>query len=135
MAARTHTYTAPSPGSESKRGAAAKDRRSNPRATLAVLCGLVAVITIPLAIEVTRKKTGAVLLDAAWGIPVAAAAAVAALILEQGARRVVDRSLGKASGSRRVKAARVLAVTGICLVLSSSLAVGIYEFLIWKESH
>ncbi len=129
MAARTRSYTAPT------RDAASNERRSNVRATLAVLCGVVAVIAIPVAIEVTRKKTGAVLLDAAWAIPVAAVAAVAALVLERGARRVVNRSLGQASGSRRVKAARVLAVTGICLVLSSSIAVGLYEFLVWKETH
>jgi hypothetical protein len=130
LAARTHSYAATS------RDAASNERRSNPRATLAVVCGLVAVVAIPLAIEVTRKKTGAVLLDAAWAIPVAAIAAVAALILEHGARRVANRTLGQAgSAKRRNGAARVLAVTGICLVLSSSLAVGVYEFLVWKETH
>lgn len=94
-----------------------------------------AAIAIPLAIEVTRKKTGAVLLDAAWAIPVAAVAAVLTLSLERGARRVINRSLGQAGGSRRVMAARVLAVTGICFALSSSIAVGLYEFLVWKETH
>lgn len=129
MAARTRSYTAPS------QGAVSNERRSNLRATLAVLAGIVAVVAIPLAIEVTRKKTGAVLLDAAWAIPVAAIAAVVALVFEHGARRVVTRSLGQARGSRRIKAARVLAVTGICLALSSSIAVGVYEFLVWKETH
>jgi hypothetical protein len=125
LAARTQSYTQ----------AASNPRRSNYRATLAVLCGLVAVVAIPLAIEVTRKKTGAVLLDAAWAIPVAAVAAAATLMLERGARGSGDRTDGQAGGSRRLMAARVLAVTGICLVLSSSLAVGIYEFLVWKETH
>jgi hypothetical protein len=129
LATRTHSYAA------SSQATASKQRRSNPQATLAVLCGVVALIAIPVAIEVTRRKTGAVLLDAAWAIPVAAITAVAALMFERGGRRVVNRTLGKASGSRRLMAARVLAVTGICLVLSSSLAVGIYEFLVWKETH
>jgi hypothetical protein len=129
LAARTHSYTAPS------KETASNERRSNYRATLAVLCGLIAVVAIPLAIEVTRRKTGAVLLDAAWAIPVAAIAAVAGLMFERGARRVVNRTLGRASGSRRLRAARVLAVTGICVALSSALAVGIYEFLVWKETH
>lgn len=69
--------------------------------------------------------TGAVLLDAVWAIPVAAVAAVGALIFGRGSR----------GGSRLLLAARVLAITGICLALSSALAVGIYEFLVWKESH
>lgn len=121
MAARTHTYAQP--------------RRSNARATLAVLCGVIAVVAIPVAIEVARKTAGAVVLDAAWVIPVAAVAAVASLMFERGARGVVNRTLERAGGSRRVRAARVLAVTGICLTLSSSLAVGVYEFLLWKENH
>jgi hypothetical protein len=129
LAARTHTYAARS------RGAASDRRRSNHRATLALLCGLVAAIVIPLAIYVTRKVSGAVLLDAAWAIPVAAVLAVASLMLERGARRRANRSLEQARGSRRLMAARVLAITGICLALSSALSVGIYEFLVWKETH
>ena len=85
------------------------------------------MIAIPVAIELTRRVTGALLLDAAWAIPVAAMAAVASLAFERGARGVL--------GSRRLTAARVFAVTGLCLALSSSLAVGIYEFLLWKENH
>jgi hypothetical protein len=108
LAANTQTYTQVAP----TRG------RSTVRATLAVLLGIAAVIAIPLAIELTRRTDGWVLLDAAWAIPVAAGAAVAALILE-----------------RRLLAVRVLAVMGICFALSSALAVGIYEFLVWKENH
>ena len=93
-----------------------------------MLCGLAAVIAIPLAIELTRKMAGAVMLDAAWAIPVAAIGGVVSLMLERGARGVVTR------GSRLLLAARVLAVTAICLTLSSALAVGVYEFLLWKEA-
>ena len=80
------------------------------------------MVAIPLAIELTRKVSGASLVDAAWAIPIAAAAAVASLVFVRGE-----------SVSRRLTAARVLAVTAICLALSSALAVGIYEFLLWKE--
>jgi ABC-type sugar transport system permease subunit len=125
LAARTHAYTQ----------AASNGGRSNHRATLAVLCGLAAAIAVPLAIELTRRVAGVVLLDAAWAIPVAAVAAVASLMFERGARGVVSRTLEQAGGSRRLMAARVFAVTGICFTLSSALAVGIYEFLLWKESH
>ena len=91
----------------------------------ALLLGLAAAVAIPLGIEITRKMTGATLLDAAWAIPVAAVAGVASLMLVRGPR----------DGSRLLLAARVLAVTGICLALSSALAVGLYEFLVWKETH
>ena len=90
---------------------------------------------IPLAIYVTRRVSGAVVLDAAWAIPVAAVLAVASLMLERGARRRASRTLEQSGGSRRLIAARMLAITGICLALSSALSVGIYEFLVWKETH
>jgi hypothetical protein len=129
LAARTHSYPAPS------KGVSSDERRSNHRATLALLCGILSVIVIPLGIELTRKVTGAVLLDAAWAIPVAAVAAIAALLFERGARGASRRSLDRSGASRRLMAAHVFAVTGICLTLSSGLAVGVYEFLIWKENH
>jgi hypothetical protein len=129
LAARTHSYSA------SSRRAGSDERRSNLRATLALLCGVLAVVAIPLGIYLTRKVSGAVLLDAAWAIPVAAVLAVASLGLERGARRRANRRLDQPRGSRLLMAARVLAVTGICLALSSALSVGIYEFLVWKETH
>jgi hypothetical protein len=72
--------------------------------------------------------SGADLLDAAWAIPIAAFAAFASLMFERAARGVVNRT------SRRLVAARVFAVTGICLTLSSALAVGIYEVALWWGS-
>jgi len=108
-------------------------RRSNHRASLAVLFGAIAAIAIPAAIELTRKVPGWALLDAVWAIPFAAVASVAALMFERGARGAIARSLDRAGGSSRVQAARILAVTGICFTLSSSIAVGLYEFLLYKE--
>ena len=64
------------------------------------------------------------MLDAAWAIPVAAVAAVVSLIMARGGR-----------GERFFMPARILAVTGICFTLSSSLAVGIYEFIVRYLEH
>ncbi|HZS29883.1 MAG TPA: hypothetical protein VFA37_01350 [Gaiellaceae bacterium] len=119
MAVRIQTYAQP--------------RRSNPRAWLAAVCGLVAAAILPVAIELTRKIPGAALLDAVWAIPVAALAAVAALMFERGARGVMARTLDQAGGARLVRLGRVLAVTGICFTLSSSIAVGLYELLLRLE--
>jgi hypothetical protein len=108
-------------------------RRANHRASLSVLCGLVAIAVIPGAIEATRKVPGAVLLDAVWAIPVAALAAVAALLFARGARGTIARTLAPAGGSARIRLGRALAVVGICLTLSSSIAVGLYELLLRLE--
>jgi hypothetical protein len=112
---------------------ARQPRRLNHRATLAVVCGLLSAVLIPVAIELTRTVRGAELLDAVWAIPLAAVLAVGALMFERGARGVLARTLEQAGGSTRLRVARVLTVAGICFTLSASLAVGLYELLVRLE--
>jgi hypothetical protein len=108
-------------------------RRSNHRAWLAFLFGLVAAGIIPVAIELTRKIPGAVLLDAVWAIPVAAVAATVSLLFARGARGAIARTLEQAGGSLWIRLGRILAVAGICFTLSASVAVGVYELLLRLE--
>jgi hypothetical protein len=108
-------------------------RRTNHRAWLAFFFGLVAVAVIPAAIEATRKVPGAALLDAVWAIPVAAVAATVSLLFARGARGAIARTLERAGGSAWIRLARILAVAGICITLSASIAVGLYELLLRLE--
>jgi hypothetical protein len=108
-------------------------RRSNHRAWLAFLFGVVAAGIIPAAIETTRKVPGAVLLDAVWAIPVAAVAAVASLLFARGAGGAIRRTLEQAGGSTWIRLGRILAIAGICFTLSASIAVGLYELLLRLE--
>jgi hypothetical protein len=108
-------------------------RRPNVRAWLAFLFGVVAAAAIPVGIELTRKLPGLALLDAVWAIPVAALAATASLLFARGARGAIARTLGRAGGSAWIRLARILAVAGICLTLSASIAVGLYELLLRLE--
>jgi len=106
-------------------------RRANYRAWLAFLFGLVAAATIPAAVELTRKIPGAALLDAVWAIPVAAVAA--SLLFARGANGAIARTLERAGGSLPIRLGRLLAGAGICLTLSASIAVGLYELLLRLE--
>ena len=108
-------------------------RRPNYRAGLAFLFGLIAAAIIPAAIEATRKVPGAALLDAVWAIPVAAAAATASLLFARGARGAITASLGRVGGSFWIRLGRILAVAGVCITLSASIAVGLYELLLRLE--
>ena len=108
-------------------------QRVNVRAWLAFLFALVAAAIIPVAIELTRKIPGAALLDAVWAIPVAAAAAIASLLFARGARGEIARTLGRVGGSAWIRLGRILAVAGICITLSASIAVGLYELLLRLE--
>lgn len=119
MAVRTETLSQPT--------------RINIRAWLAFLFGFVAVAAIPGAIELTRKAPDLVLLDAAWAIPVAAGAAIVSLLFARGARGEIARTLGPVAGAGWIRLGRILAVAGICITLSASIAVGLYELLLRLE--
>jgi hypothetical protein len=112
---------------------ASQPRRPNYRAFLAFLFGVLAAAIIPAAIELTRKIPGAALLDAVWAIPVAAAAAIVSLLFARGAKGAIARTLERTGGTAWIRLGRLLAVAGICLALSGSLAVGLYELLLRLE--
>jgi hypothetical protein len=109
-------------------------RSSNHRASFAVLLGLVAVAAVPVGIYLTHRVARLDLLDAGWAIPLAFAAGVAALLFARGARGTIARTLARVGGAGRARAGRILAVAGICIALSASIAVGFYELLVRLES-
>src|SRR6185312_6381952 len=111
---------------------ASRTRSSNHRASFAVLLGLVAVVSVPAAIVLSRQSAGITLLDAAWAIPIAAVCGLAALLFVRGARGRI-RSTLRAGGLGRVRLGRVLGVAGICFALSGSIAVGLFELLLRLE--
>jgi hypothetical protein len=103
-------------------------RSSNHRASLSVLLGLLAVVAVPAGIVVARRTAGVSLIDAAWAIPAAAACAVGALLFGR-----IRWTLERAGGAGRIRIGRLLAVAGICVALSASIAVGFYELLLRLE--
>lgn len=113
--------------------ALSQPRRLNARAWLAFLFGLLSAAVIPAAIELTRKIPGAELLDAVWAIPVAAVAATLSLLFARGARSAIARTLQPVGGEGCIRLGRILAVAGICVTLSASIAVGLYELLLRLE--
>jgi hypothetical protein len=111
----------------------ASSSRSNHRASLALVVALCGVLAVPAAVLVSRQTGRVHLFDAVWSIPVAMGLSVAALLLARGARGRIRRTLELAGGVGRVRASRWLAVAGICVALSSSIAVGFYELLVRLE--
>jgi steroid 5-alpha reductase family enzyme len=108
-------------------------RSSNHRASLAVLAGLVGAAAVPGAVALARQTAGISLLDAAWGIPVAAAGGVVALLFVRGARGRIRSTLERAGGLGRIRLGRILGVAGICFALSGSIAIAVYEVLLRLE--
>ncbi len=95
-----------------------------------MLLGIVGVLAIPAAVAYSRESTTFSLIDAAFVIPLAAIASVAALLVARGTGGHVRFAV---SPSRAVRLGRWLAVAGICITLSASIAVGFYELLLRLE--
>lgn len=112
---------------------ASRTRSSNPRAWLAVLFGVAGVLAIPAAVAVARQSKQVGLIDGAWAIPVAIACGVAALLFARGGRAHIHSTLARARGAKRLRLARMLAVLGISVALSATIAIGFYELLLRLE--
>ena len=91
------------------------------------------MLAVPAGVVVARQTAGITLLDAAWAIPMAAVCGLAALLFGRGARGRIRWTLERAGGAGRIRLGRLLAVAGICVALSASIAVGFYELLLRLE--
>jgi hypothetical protein len=90
--------------------------------------GALGVVAIPAAVAYSRWSATFSLLDAAWLIPIAAVGSLGALALVRGTAGHV-----RFTRIRGVRAARILAVAGVCITLSASIAIGFYELLLRLE--
>ena len=109
---------------------AAPTQSSNPAATAALAAGLLAVAALPAAVALAQLSARVRLVQAAAGAPVAAFLGVAALVLARRARRLSERTLGRAGGEGAARAGRILGVLGLCLAASGAIAIGFYGLLV-----
>jgi hypothetical protein len=112
----------------SNSGTAPPSRR-NGRAWGSLVAGLLSVATLPVAVALAQLLEQVELLDAAAAIPLAAALGIAALVLARGARRQIERTIGRVGGRAPARFGRVLGVLGLCLAVSASIAVASYYAL------
>ena len=95
-----------------------------------LVAGLASVVTLPLAVYLTRFSGGYDLLHAGFAIPVAAALGAVALVLARRARMQSALSLaGAGGGPGTATAGRVLGILGLCLAASALVALGVYGLL------
>ena len=92
-----------------------------------------AVAAVPVGVVLSGRLAGLDLVDAAWAIPVAAICGIAALLFARGARGRIQRTLERAGGAGRARLGRILGIAGICIALSATIAVGLYELLVRLE--
>jgi hypothetical protein len=96
---------------------------------------LLGLVTLPAAIEVSRRSHRVELLDAAYAIPLAFVLGLLALVMARRARENL-RWLRLREGRTAVaSAAVILAGLTVCLALTAALSVGFYELvLVYQHS-
>jgi hypothetical protein len=99
-----------------------------------VVAGAASVVTLPVAIYLTRYSDSYELLESALAIPVAAALALLALGLANRARRRAPVVFGGLAGGGPARAGRLLGILGLCIAASALVALGVYGLLEYAGS-
>ena len=102
------------------------ERPRNRAAGVSVVLGLLAVVTIPIAIAITEWRDDLRLLQAGFAVPVAAVLAIAAIFSARRARRRLERTIGRAGGETAARAGRLLGWLGLYLSLIAGISLGVY---------
>lgn len=100
------------------------------RAWVALLLGLAGLLTLPTAVEVTRRSGRLALLDAAFAIPVAFVLSLVAVIMARRARQNLSWYRLQEGGTGAASAAVILGLVALCLALTAALSVGFYELVL-----
>jgi hypothetical protein len=105
--------------------------RRNDAAWASLVLGLCSVVTVPLAVYLTRFSAGYRLIDSAYSIPFGAGLGVAAIVAARHARRRNAISLGRVGQRGIARVGRLLGIAGICLALTGLIALGVYGLLVY----
>jgi hypothetical protein len=100
------------------------------RSWVALLLGIAGVLTLPVAVEVTRRSGRLALLDAGFAIPLALALSFVAVMMARRARENLRWFRLQDGGTGVASAAVIIGLLGLCLALSAALAIGFYELVL-----
>jgi hypothetical protein len=103
---------------------------SRARAWVALILGVAGLLTLPAAVEVSRRSGRVALLEAAYAIPLAFLLGLVAVVM---ARRALSnlRWLSLREGGTAVASAAVIVgMVALCLAVTAALSVGFYELVL-----
>ncbi len=95
----------------------------------AIVLGILAVATLPVAIAATRFSGSFDLLQAGFAVPLAACFGWWAILRARMVRGRLDATLGDAPGRRGAGVARALGIVGLCMASSGAISLAVYGVL------
>jgi len=97
---------------------------------VALLLGLVSLLTLPAGVEVSRRSKQVGLLDVSYAIPVAFLLGLVAAVMARRARKNLLWLRLREGGTGVASAAVVLGILAVCVALTAALSVGFYELVL-----
>jgi Ca2+/Na+ antiporter len=108
---------------------------SKARAWVALVLAVLGLLTLPAAVEASRRSTRIGLLDAGYAIPLAFLLGLVALIMARRARNNLRWLRLREGGTRVASTAVILATVVLCLAVTAALSIGFYELvLVYQHS-
>ena len=97
---------------------------------MALLLGLAGVLTMPAAVEGSRRSDRIALLDAAYAVPLAFLLGLVAVVMARRARDNLRWLSLREGGTAVASTAVILGMLALCLAVTAALSVGFYELVL-----
>jgi hypothetical protein len=106
---------------------------SRARAWVALLLSVLGLLTLPAAVEVSRRSTRVTLLEAGFAIPLAFVLGLLGIVMARRARQNLRWLRVRGGKTGVATTAIVIGVIAVCLALSAGLSIGFYELVLLYE--
>jgi hypothetical protein len=104
-------------------------RPANARARFAAVVGLASVLCVPAGVVLSWYSETVTLIQSFGSAALGFLLGLYAVILARRGRETVERTLGRAGGRGAARAGKLLGALGICVAITTGLAVGFYALL------
>ncbi len=97
---------------------------------MALLLGLLGLLTMPAAVEAARRSDRIALLDAAYGVPLGFLLSLSAVVMARRARHNLRWLRLREGGTAVASAAIIVGLVALCLAVTAALSVAFYELVL-----
>ena len=114
---------------------AAPTSSSRARAWVALLLGLAGLLTLPAAVELSRRSARVGLLDAGYAIPLAFLLGLVSVVMARRARENLRWLRLREGGTSVASTAVIVGLVTVSLALTAALSIGFYELILVYQHH
>jgi hypothetical protein len=102
---------------------------------VALLLGLAGLLTLPAAVELSRRSARVGLLDAGYAIPLAFLLGLVSVVMARRARENLRWLRLREGGTSVASTAVIVGLVTVSLALTAALSIGFYELILVYQHH